>query len=232
MPWTRSDLSRLHELARLQAQLDALEQDIRRVRAQALEEQRAPLHLRSHSAPPMRRAGERVSLRDGSEILIRSIEPGDTEQLEIEFEHLGALSRARGLLSAAGHLSAAQLQRLTSVDHTTHEALVALEPVRGEGVGTARFVQVPGERTRATATVVVADVWQGRGVGTALAERLAARARSAGFEQMSTRMIVGDVPGARLARHLGRVVGERSEDGITELTIELGAGAVTRAPAR
>ena len=114
-----------------------------------------------------------------------------------------------------------QLRRLTDVDHTTHEALVALETTRGEGVGLARYVQVPGERERAMFTIVVADAWHGRGAGTALAQRLAARAYTAGVRRLTARTIVGDIPARRLCAHIGRILGESRDEGIEELTVEL-----------
>src|SRR4051794_7813219 len=98
MPWTRSEISQLHELARLESQLDALEQDIQQARTTAREAERASVDFSSApaAAPRARVAGERVRLGDGTEIVIRSVEAGDAAQVELEFEHLGALSRARG----------------------------------------------------------------------------------------------------------------------------------------
>jgi GNAT superfamily N-acetyltransferase len=206
----------------LESQLDALEHDIQHARTAAREAEAASLVFHAAAvAPRARLAGERVRLDDKTEVLIRSIEPGDAAQLELEFEHLGALSRARGLLPTVAHLSNAQLQRLTDVDHRTHEALVALETTRGDGVGLARYVVVPGERERAMFTVVVADAWQGRGAGTALGERLAARAQTAGVRRLTARTIVGGVAARRLAAHMGRIVGDSRDDGVEELTVDL-----------
>ena len=222
MPWTRSEISQLHELARLESQLDALEHDIQQARTTTREAERARLDFHAAPAAPRARvAGERVRLHDGTEILIRSVEAGDAVQVELEFEHLGALSRARGLLPTVAHLTEAQLQRLTDVDHATHEALVALEPTRGEGVGLARYVQVPGERERAMFTIVVADAWQGRGAGTPRAPPRAARATTAAAPRHTARTIVGDMPARRLCEHIGRILGESRDEGIEELTVDL-----------
>jgi len=222
MPWTRSEISQLHELARLESQLDALEHDIQHARTTARDAEATTLVFHAAAvAPRARLAGERVRLDDKTEVLIRSIEPGDAAQLELEFEHLGALSRARGLLPTVAHMSNAQLQRLTDVDHRTHEALVALETTRGDGVGLARYVLVAGEHERALFTVVVADAWQGRGAGTALGERLARRAQTAGVRRLTSRTIVGDVAARRLAAHMGRIVGDSRDDGVEELTVDL-----------
>jgi L-amino acid N-acyltransferase YncA len=70
-------------------------------------------------------------------------------------------------------------------------------------------------------TVVVADAWHGRGAGTALGERLAARARTAGVRRLTARTIVGDVAARRLAAHMGRIVGDSREDGVEEMTVDL-----------
>lgn len=45
-------------------------------------------------------------------------------------------------------------------------------------LGVARYVRLPDETDVADAAIVVADAWQGKGLGTALLEALAERARN------------------------------------------------------
>jgi GNAT superfamily N-acetyltransferase len=66
----------------------------------------------------------------------------------------------------------------------------------------------------------VADPWQGRGVGTALVERLAARARASGIERFSALILVGNEPARRLLAHVADVVSEHREGGTIEITAE------------
>ena len=53
---------------------------------------------------------------------------------------------------------------------------MAIDAATGEGVGVARYVRVPDDHARAEVACTVVDPWQHRGVGSALAERLATRA--------------------------------------------------------
>ena len=76
---------------------------------------------RSLGRPLPRPSGGRpVRLRDGSAVLIRPVRPEDAGLLEDGF---------------------AGLRYFTGVDHRDHEALGALDHVRGGGVGIARYVR-------------------------------------------------------------------------------------------
>jgi GNAT superfamily N-acetyltransferase len=128
--------------------------------------------------------GERVVLRDGSEVLVRPIEPGDKEGMRRGFEKLSPQSRYRRFMAATPRLTDAQLRYLTEVDHRDHEALVAFTEDR-EPVGVARYVrEAPGSDTAEVAVTVI-DEWQGRGVATALLERLARHAEASGIDHLS-----------------------------------------------
>jgi RimJ/RimL family protein N-acetyltransferase len=126
--------------------------------------------------------GETVALRDGSTVLVRPISPDDKARLVGAFERLSEESRQQRFLTPATELSPEDLEYLTEVDHRRHEAVVAIDPTDGSLVGSARYVQVPGERERAEVAVAVVDDWQRRGVATALLGALSARARENGVE--------------------------------------------------
>src|SRR5262249_24169701 len=78
-------------------------------------------------------------------------------------------------------LSGAELRYLTGVDHHDHEALVAVNPAEGRGVGIARYIRHAGDPHAAEIAVTIVDDWQGRGLGTELVTRLCGRARHAGI---------------------------------------------------
>jgi RimJ/RimL family protein N-acetyltransferase len=133
--------------------------------------------------PPVPSPEENVELRDGRTVLVRPIEADDSERLEAAFHRMSEESRQRRFLTPATELSAEDLQYLTDVDHRRHEAMVALAPADGSLVGSARYVQVPGERETAEVAVAVVDDWQRRGVATALLGALSVRARENGVER-------------------------------------------------
>jgi RimJ/RimL family protein N-acetyltransferase len=207
------------EYALLVAELGALEQDIAAARAAAWHAKHpAKLNLHAHHDPPPPPSGERVHLSDGGEIVIRPVEPGDRHEIELGFEHLSAMSRMRRFRHRVEHLTARQLTELTEVDHETQEGMVALEATSGECVGAARFVRAADDPAQAEFTCTVADRWQARGVGTALVERLAARARSVGVERFTAVILVGNEPARRLVRRVAREVTEHREAGTIEVT--------------
>jgi RimJ/RimL family protein N-acetyltransferase len=209
------------EFATLVAQLHAVEEDIAAARAvapRATAWAGLDLHARRESAPALH--GERVALADGAEIVIRAIEPGDMHELAVGFRHLSALSRFRRFRERIDRLTQQQLTELTHVDHHSHEALVAFDAATGEGIGVARYVRVPDDPTRAEVACTVIDPWQGRGVGTALVERLAARARAAGIERCTALVLVGDRPARRLLAHVAEETGEHRDGGTIEITAQ------------
>jgi GNAT superfamily N-acetyltransferase len=188
------------EFATLVEQLQALEEDIAAAR-------RPPQPAARPRAPVADLRGERVALADGAEIVIRPIEPDDIRDLGAGFQRLSALSRFRLFGARVDRLTNEQLHEVTHVDDESH-ALVALDAATGEGIGLARYVRAPDDPARAEVACTVLDGWQHRGVGTALAGRLAARARAAGIERCTALVVLGNEPARRLLAH---VAGERGE---------------------
>jgi RimJ/RimL family protein N-acetyltransferase len=211
------------EFATLEAQLRALKSDIRAVRRTARRATAAQGvgMLGHHEDAPPRPEGEHVRLPDGAEIVIRQIEPEDAAQLKAGFEHLGAVSRYRRFLAPVDHLSPKQLSYLTHVDHMSHEAIVALDAVTGDGIGIARFLRDPDDAAMAEVAIVVIDAWQGRGVGKALVDRLAARLRSVGVDRITARMLVGNQAARRLLARRADVLSERRSSGTVVLEARL-----------
>jgi GNAT superfamily N-acetyltransferase len=154
-------------------------------------------------------------------ILIRPIEPSDKPVLAAGFGRLSPESRYRRFLSPTATLSEAELGYLTDVDHSDHEALVALEPGSSEGIGVARYVRLEERPDVAELGVAVVDEWQGQGVGSLLLQRLAATARQNGIERFSALILEENRPMLGLIRELGDVtVGER-EAGTVRVEVEL-----------
>ena len=162
-----------------------------------------------------------VALAGGGSILIRPVEPRDARLLNACFEHLSAVSRYRRFLTTIDHLSKQQITYLTDVDHERHEALVALDAVTGDGVGIARSVRDLEDPRRAEVTIVVADLWQGHGVGSGLIERLAARAQAAGVERFTARMLIGNHAGHRLLERVADEIDEHEDAAAIELNARM-----------
>jgi RimJ/RimL family protein N-acetyltransferase len=159
---------------------------------------------------------EEVRLRDGSRIAIRPIGPGDKALIAAAFAALSPESRYRRFFTPLETLDEQQLRYLTEVDHHDHEALIAIDPETGTCVGVARFIRIDAEV--AEPAVAVADRWQRRGVGTALLERLADRARTEGIGRFSGTMLAENHKAIRLVEQLGDGALERDR---TEVHFEV-----------
>jgi len=171
---------------------------------------------------------------DADALEIRPVRSDDKPDLVDGFAQLGDESRYQRFMSARDLLSDAELRYFTEVDHHDHEALIAIDPRTGRGVGVARFIRSPVEPRIAELAVTVVDEWQGRRVGTRLASELAGRAREEGITVLTALVLAENGAMLALARALGAVQVSRQEGGAVEIAIELsdqGAAAVTP-PAR
>jgi RimJ/RimL family protein N-acetyltransferase len=165
-----------------------------------------------------------VPLRDGSVVLVRPIEPSDSDRLRRGFERLSDESRYRRFLSPMARLSESQLRYLTEVDHRDHEALIAIDPESGEAVGVARYVRTNAETAEFAVTVV--DDWQGRGLGTAVLELLTGRARDEGIRRFGALLLAGNAEMLELLGRLGPVRVLSREQGTIAVDVELPPGGV------
>ena len=150
---------------------------------------------------------------------IRAITAGDSARVAAAFDGFSDRTRYLRFHGPKPRLSAAELRYLTDVDQRRHVALAAVDP-DGAFVGLARYAMAPGDEQTADVAVVVADDWQGRGVGTLLMRELVARAEANGIPRL-TGTTLHDNPGARA---LLRRVGFRASSiggGLIDLELEL-----------
>ena len=132
-------------------------------------------------------------------LTIRPLRDGDTETVSALFARLSDRSRERRFCGAKPRLSELELRNLARVDRDSH-VLVGYVAGDAAPVGIARLVR---DGNSAEIAFAVADDHQGRGVGSTLANELAADARAAGITHL-TATICGDNPGmVALLRRLG-----------------------------
>jgi GNAT superfamily N-acetyltransferase len=149
--------------------------------------------------------GDRVRLRDGSEVIVRPITADDKPLLLAGFERFGDTSRYQRFMAAKKRLTLRELAYFTEIDHEHHEAIGALDPDTGAGVGVARFVRERRGSATAEVAVAVVDAWQGRGLGGMLLERLAARAVEVGVTAFSASLLTENRAMLGLFGRLGRL---------------------------
>jgi RimJ/RimL family protein N-acetyltransferase len=165
-------------------------------------------------------------LRDGTPVLTRRIRPDDKRLIQRGIQNLSELSVRRRFLSARRSFTQAELRYLTEVDGRNHVAIVAESPTQPARrlIGVARFVRLPEDPDTAEVAIVVADDFQGRGVGSLLARELAARARGLGVKRFTATMAGDNRPALRLMEKLTRHLERRhSGSGVTETVLDLAA---------
>jgi GNAT superfamily N-acetyltransferase len=127
---------------------------------------------------------EVVTLRDGTNVSIRTIRPDDAPRLQALFDRLSQESVFFRFLAHQKTLSDEQAQDLADVDYHMRMALVASLEHEGEEqvVAVARYAVIrEGAPDLAEAAFVVEDRFQGRGLGKLLLKRLIAYARRHGI---------------------------------------------------
>jgi acetyltransferase len=175
-----------------------------------------PLAIRPY---PQHYAARR-RLADGTTVWLRPIRPED-EPMMVEFHRTlsdqSVYFRYFAPLTLEERTRHTRLARLCFVDYDREIALVAVHTrVRPEIVGVGRLCKAHG-RSEAEFAVIVADPWQGRGLGTGLLGRLVEVARAEGIGRL-TGTVLRDNHGMRaVAARLG--FAERSLRDDTELQL-------------
>lgn len=158
------------------------------------------------------------ALRDGSRVRIRPIAPSDRARERSFIEGLSDQARRQRFLGQLRSPGERLLDSLVNIDPLREAALVAVV-AEGEDeriVGAARFGADPG-MDGCECAVVVADQWQGRGLGTALMRRLRDIARTRGLRRMYSVDLAENADMRELALHLGFRV--RAEPGDASLVV-------------
>jgi RimJ/RimL family protein N-acetyltransferase len=170
---------------------------------------------------------QRVRIRDGAQVDVRRIEPGDADALRTAFQRLSLESRYERFLSPLDHMSTAMVRYFTEVDHHDHEALVAFDPDDGRLVAVARFVREPDEPEAAEAAVTVADDWHGRGLGTAMLAELAERAREEGVKRFTAYVLARNDDMIDMLFRLGPAKVVDRQNGAVQIDAELPPSGVS-----
>lgn len=141
---------------------------------------------------------------DGKRITIRTMQPSDRDIEQQFIRGLSPLSRYYRFHSSLRELTPYMLERFTHVNYPDEMAIIATVP-EGNGeceIGVARYARNPAADC-AEIAVVVADAWQGKGVGSHLLVVLGKLARGAGIKHLEASILCGNRRMLRLAESLG-----------------------------
>jgi acetyltransferase len=160
-------------------------------------------------------------------LLVRPIRPEDAA-LERSFVHdLSFESRYFRFHRGLSELTPAMLVRFTQIDYDREMAFIAVLERSGheEAVGVSRYVaEADGENCEFA--LVVADAWQGLGVGTELMHALIERARAKGLRRMFGEVLAHNGKMLDLARGLGFGIAPHAGDPtLRTVTLELAVSA-------
>jgi protein lysine acetyltransferase len=161
----------------------------------------------------------RVPLRDGTDLLLRPVLPGDRERLADSLERFSPETLHRRFLVGRALTERAKAY-LFDVDYVDHFVWVAVGRVDHLGVADARYIRSKDDPTVAEVAFTVADSYQGRGVGTMLLGALAVAAHQSGVQRFSASVLEDNRPMRAILDRAG--ASWRSEGyGVVETVIDV-----------
>jgi acetyltransferase len=114
----------------------------------------------------------------GTSVTLRPLRPEDAEIETAFVSGLSAETRSNRLLGGSIRITREYIAKLTSVDYSRDMALAATVMLGGEEtlIGVARYV-LDADGKGCEFAIVVADAWQGRGIGKRMLAKLVAVAQ-------------------------------------------------------
>jgi acyl-CoA synthetase (NDP forming)/GNAT superfamily N-acetyltransferase len=161
-----------------------------------------------------------VLLTDGSTVHIRAITPDDGAAIVVMHGQFSERTRYLRYFSPYPKIPARDLHRFVNVDHHDREALVVLAAGRLVAVG--RYERLGPEADDAEVAFVVADAFQGRGIGSILLEHLAELARSAGIGRFVAEVLPANSGMLRVFADAGYQIRREYADGVVHLEFPIG----------
>ena len=179
----------------------------------------SPRHLATIPYPNQYEFHE--TLKDGTPVLIRPIRPEDAAA---HYELVACFSRKTRyfrFFSYKDGLTPEQMVRFTQIDYDREIAIIAeiKDQGRGKTIGVNRLLYYPhnGEYEFA---IVVADAWQGSGVGRLLMEKLIFIARDRGIKSIYGLVLRENTGMLGFARSFGFKVAD-CEEGVFRIVLDL-----------
>lgn len=136
-----------------------------------------------------------IELRDGRMLVAAPVRPADAGEVQAFVRRLSWRSRRERFFAAVAELSAAQLERLV--------AAPGLSLAAWQGGRIVALAQFAASGRDAEFAVVVADEWQGLGLGEALVSVLVFEAQRSGIRMLAGLALAGNRAMRAIARNLG-----------------------------
>jgi len=162
---------------------------------------------------------EATTTEEGIPIIVRPIRPADKPRVAKLINSLSAQSIYLRFFSPIRSFSDEMIYRLTHIDCRNEIVLVALDPSQNM-LGKA-VICITEDGTRGEFAVLVADQWQGKGIGAALLKRCLMLARERGVETVWGRVLSENTKMLALGKKLGFVKKPTLEANEYEMVIDL-----------
>ena len=168
-------------------------------------------HMAIHPYPS--HLSTRWQLPDGTNITIRPIRPEDAEMEQAFIRNLSPESRFSRFMNMLQELTPTMLARFTQIDYDREMALIATtnESNKEVELGVARYAINP-DGDSCEFALVVADAWQGRGIGARLMGCLMGAARARGLRIMQGDVLANNTSMLKLLDMLGFSVETLEDD--------------------
>ena len=170
----------------------------------------------------------RLVLRDGSVASVRPAMPADVAALRQFFESLSVVSRYQRFLTA-GEPPDSVIARLSDSTDPSRALTFVVERAGGSAgqglrvIATASYIAITAET--AEVAFAVADDFQGKGLGTALLERLAVAASGRGFRRFQATTLEHNTGMLEVFRDSGFEIRSKSAEGCIDVQLLLEASA-------
>jgi len=163
-----------------------------------------------------------ITTRTGISLFIRPIIPEDAPLLEVLFYRLSPNTIYYRFFHHMKTITPEMLARLTQIDYDKEIALVALEKNEKEEriLGVARIISHPDGK-QAEFAIVIADPWQGKGIGAVLLEHALRIAKGRSIETVWGGVLQENIHMQRLGKKMGFAMKYNRESGVYDLTIDL-----------
>ena len=182
----------------------------------------APSSRGSSGSSYPRRHEKNISTSDGLAVFLRPIRPDEGLLLERFFDTLSPETIFYRFLTHLKELPPEWVEHFTHIDYDRDVAMIAVEQSRAEEriLGVCRIVR-SAESSRGEAAVVVADQWQGKGIGTCLLKESLRIAKELGTQTVWGLFDAENKKALALAGKFGFAPKTHPEFGTTELEISL-----------
>jgi acetyltransferase len=157
----------------------------------------------------------------GVAVTLRPLRPQDVDIESAFVSGLSPATRQNRLLGGVIAITREYIERLTKVDYSRDMALAAIVMLEKETlVGVARYALE--DAGAAEFAIVLADAWQGRGIGGRLLRRLAEVARRRGVRRLYGDILSTNRPMLGLVQKLGFTLERNPDDAtLTRATLSL-----------